>query len=488
MFISLLTVLAVLPMPAQHSLYEQMKAAMNEHSLPLVNLTVETAALNRFSFVSGEIEIADYQRRTDPTSDSVRYQCRLRIRGQKAALLDKKSFAVKLVDDNGGKLDANLFGIRSENSWILDAMAIDRSRMRNRVCFDIWNELSKTPYPTKYDGRNGTLGVFVEVFINGDYNGLYCMTDKIDRKLLGLKKTETGSLGVTVRGLLYKGTGHSNLLSYDMADMNSDTWNSWELQYPDEYPSADTWEPLANLIDFCSPATRDSVFHEKYDDYFYPENLADYHLLTVALNATDNAYKNTFLSVVDIGKGNRFLLTPWDMDGSLGCDYNGSYDETLAWIYRYQEIAPYNRLFHQTQSMDGFKGTVAAKWGELCTTLFSPDSICRRLDDYANMFITSGAWMREREKWDGNPVPLKEDIMEELDYIKGWYAKNYESVCNQYELVRQSVSASHAPTASYPSPLYDLQGRRVAHSQFSTLNSQLKKGVYIQNGKKVVVR
>ena len=35
---------------------------------------------------------------------------------------------------------------------------------------------------------------------------------------------------------------------------------------------------------------------------------------------------------------------------------------------------------------------------------------------------------------------------------------------------------------------YDLQGRRMAHSQSSILNSQLKKGVYINNGKKQVIK
>ena len=52
-------------------------------------------------------------------------------------------------------------------------MAIDRVRMRNRLNFDVWNAMSKTPYATDYDQRNGTQGVFVELFINGQYHGLY---------------------------------------------------------------------------------------------------------------------------------------------------------------------------------------------------------------------------------------------------------------------------------------------------------------------------
>ena len=38
-----------------------------------------------------------------------------------------------------------------------------------------------------------------------------------------------------------------------------------------------------------------------------------------------------------------------------------------------------------------------------------------------------------------------------------------------------------------PSGIYDLQGRKV-NSQFSILNSQFKKGIYIRSGKKVVIK
>lgn len=84
-------------------------------------------------------------------------------------------------------------------------MANDRLRMRNRLCFDVWNEMSQLPYDTKYDRRNGTKGRFVEVFVNEEYRGIYCMSDKIDRKLLGLKKLQKNGSENTVRGVLYKG-------------------------------------------------------------------------------------------------------------------------------------------------------------------------------------------------------------------------------------------------------------------------------------------
>ena len=285
--------------------FASMKAQMTDESLPLVNLTYDESKLNSNSYIEGEIEIVDKQMRTEEGKESVTYKADFKIRGGSSADLDKKSLAVKLFEysKKGKKKDKDVavFGIRVENSWILDAMGYDKMRMRNRVCFDLWNEMSSIPYDTSKDGnpnennpekRNGTKGVFVEVFINGSYNGLYCMSDKIDRKLLNLTKyddndTEDDLEDDAVHGLLYQGhecegdAGH--LLSYDnTADTSKKEWNTWELEYPDNYPSVKAWKPLKDLIDnLCSKNVSDDVFQQNYNDYFYTSNLVDYMVMTL---------------------------------------------------------------------------------------------------------------------------------------------------------------------------------------------------------------
>ena len=472
---------------AQENQYEQMKSQLNDNSLPLVNLTVDISSVNRSNYVQGEIEITDYLRRTDPATETVHYQCKLRYRGASSSGYNKKSFAVKLYDEAGEDLDANVFGIREENSWILDAMAIDRTRMRNRVCFDVWNDMSQTPYETNFDNRNGTKGVFVEVFLNGEYHGLYCMTDKIDRKLLGLKKAKVGDDGdVTVKGLLYKGISWGsgyNLLSYDSnANVDQDTWNSWELQYPDDYPSIDTWQPLMNLIDFCSDETTDEEFEALFNDYFYTDNFADYVVFTLALNVGDNIYKNTFLSVVDITKGHRYMISPWDMDMSLGGNWDGTYNERLSSINQYNGRAPFNRLIKK--NMDGFVSKLTDIWTEYYTTMFAPENIGQRLDNYANMFEASGAWERELGKWNENPVPLKTNIAEEMNYVKGWYVRNYESLCNQFGTPPVTNAIANIREPVFLDNIYTLDGRKIN----ATDTRQLTKGIYIVHGRKVLVR
>ena len=51
-----------------------------------------------------------------------------------------------------------------------------------------------------------------------------------------------------------------------------------------------------------------------------------------------------------------------------------------------------------------------------------------------------------------------------------------------------SVIAISETQSSETNAIYDLSGRRVANSQLSTLNSQLPKGIYILNGKKIIIK
>lgn len=401
-----------------------MTSKSNEKSIPLVNITADTTAISKEEYTPATIEIFDLKERTDGQRLS-KFKCKIRYRGAYSLSFEKKSFAVKLLDESGEDLDANIFGIREENSWILDAMAIDRIRMRNRVCFDFWNKINKTTYDTDYNRRNGTEGVFVEVFINGRYHGLYCMTDKIDRKLLGLKKAKKSDNGdITIRGLLYKGdtwTDATNLRDYDKtAPTDKDTWEGYELQYPDEYPSAETWRPLMDYIDLFQ--TTVTAFTNTYAEYINEDNLSDYAMLFAFFNYGDAPMKNTFLSTANITKGHQFMITPWDMDHSLGGAWDGAYMKTYFDFSKFTTKKPFKTLYNN--NIDGFKDDIRRKYEELSRGILSKESFNEHIDTYARMFTESGAWKREYERWNNNPVPLCEDIQDETRYVKDWFAAN----------------------------------------------------------------
>ena len=165
------------------------------------------------------------------------------------------------------------------------------------------------------------------------------------------------------------------------------------------------------------------------------------------------------------------------MDMSLGGNFDGDYFKELANTDRYDIVAPFNRLM--AKDIDGFNELLRNKWTENYETLFSPMSVAKRFDDYAAQIISSGAWYREVAKWDGNPVPLKKNIYEELSYVKEWYIQNYISLCNHFKTELPSAINNSMSPEMPKSGVYTLDGRRIDRKV-------LQKGIYIVNGKKMV--
>ena len=421
--------------------FDDMVACMSDKSLPLVNVEVDIDSVGFLYFMPGRFTLFEHK---DGATTSQTYSCLVRQRGKTALFLQKWSFAIKLVDEVGEKLDANLLGLRTDNSWILDAMGIDKLRMRNRVCFDIWNEYSHTMWDTKFGNRNGTVGTMVEVFINGDYAGIYHLSDKINRQLLNLRKAKVNDDGsVTVKGVLYKGKGSgvSNaLLDYEEDRTDTTKWNTFELQYPEDYPSLESWQPLMELIDFNGKTQLDYFTAHLYE-WYYTDNLVDYFILLVALGIDDMPYKNTFLSTPDINFEHRYMITPWDMDACLGRNCNGNPQFYTSLLNRLNAFGPFNRIV--AYNIDDFRYRVADRWDELKDSVFSPENIRSHITAIAQRFVDSGAWQREYDLWkdiaesveEGEDyderIIITEDINQEVEYVMNWYQRNYNSITSQ---------------------------------------------------------
>ncbi len=429
-FTLLLIVQAIVANAGDVITYEQLKQQLTEKSLPIVNLSVNLSSVSKDNYTNATIEIADPQKRTDGNTVTT-FNCKVKYRGASSINYNKKSFAVKLLDDSGESLDATVLGIREDDSWILNAMAIDRVRMRDRLCFDIWNDFSTVPYGTDFGNRNGTKGYFVELFVNGNYHGLYCMTDKVNRKLLGVKKVKTDDSGnPIINGVLYKcgdwGIG-AYLQGYYSQSMYNSSWNTWELDYPDDYPNETSYTPLKNFIDYCA-YTSDDDFTSGLDENLYMQNVIDYNVFYLALGLRDNTMKNSFLSIVNINKGKRMLITPWDLDTSLGGEWEGSYHDYVADNDMIMKVMLFSRLWYG--NINKYQTSVADQWRTLSKTILSKDAFNERVDTYVSQFKESGAWEREYNAWNGNPVTLKKDLDEEADYIKTWYSTNFDNLQN----------------------------------------------------------
>ena len=130
--------------------YNQLKSQIGEHSLPLINLVVDLGKVTKPVYTIASMEVCDPLRRMDGNVFTP-FRCKVKYRGNSSMRYEKKSFTIKLLDTYNGEFDVNLLGLRTDDTWVLDAMAIDRIRMRNRVNFDVWNDMSRVPYQTDFN-------------------------------------------------------------------------------------------------------------------------------------------------------------------------------------------------------------------------------------------------------------------------------------------------------------------------------------------------
>lgn len=382
-------------------------------ALPTVSISTDLP-ITKEGYVEGTVTVAG--------EDSVvRRHCRVKFRGSAALTYPKKAFAMKLVEQ-GKKVDDDLLGMCGDGSWMLDAMYIDRGRMRNRVIFDIWNSFCRIPYCQME--RPGIEGRNVELTVNGEYVGIYCLSNMVNRSSLSLKKYDEAN--GKVRGVLYKCVHWAieEQLNTKMTYVPGDTlqFQTFELKYPKKHPTKEAWAPLAELREFCNAdSLSDDEWLPLLDKYFYMDNLVDYAILLVAFNLHDNRLKNTYLSRRDSTAP--FWISPWDMDSSFGGNcWNGTRRDDYGDLSYVSRVQPYKRLFSMRDPF--FFRLLAKRWNELKDNVLSVEHVRSLMMGYAASFDRSGAWSREYDKWSSSEL-LTDNSFDEVDYMMNWYEKNY---------------------------------------------------------------
>lgn len=382
-------------------------------SLPSVYLTFNVSTISKEESVKCHLLIKN---------DSVVFldSCYIHYRGATSLKYEKKNYALKL---NSKK---SLLGITKDDDFILDAMAIDRSRMRNYVAFEIWRRLTESNAPDGSSHRGAfTEGSYCELYVNGAYNGLYCFRNKVTRHLLGVNKNN---------GVIYKysrndySTATLNMPD-SVGDITCESWYDIEIKSPKKKQySKEDWQPILDLLSFAS--TSDSQQSDEYiDQFFFRDNLVDYILFIMSIGAVDNFMHNTYLSAKDMAKDGRLLLTPWDLDGCLG--RNGGDEETKVDEYSFSwavlhDIHPFVPLLQDRNSI--FYNDVKQRWSEVRNTVLSVESIREIVDSLSFMLDSEGMWEKERNRWNNNPVELADNSKIEANYIIDSFIKQHDAL------------------------------------------------------------
>lgn len=334
----------------------------------------------------------------------------IELRGSTAQSFPKKSYRIEFWADSTGteKKDVCLAGLRTDDDWNLLALYNEPLRMNNKTSADIWRKINTLSYQNKEaQAVNGSRMRYSEIFVNGSYQGIYCVAEPVDRKQLKLKKYDDDS-GL-IRGELYKGIkwGPAVFGSLPPYTNGNSIWaNAFEYEYPDEI--AQNWSNLYNLVDFVINSTN-TEFFTNIPAHFNMYNAVDYFIFLNLSRACDNTGKNLFIAKYNVNEA--YFYVPWDLDDTFGNYYDGTKSNVTNDIL---SNGLYDRLFTDF-SENGFRYKLRTKWEALRKDWLTSDNLIQMFNANYDLLKKNGVYERESAA-----CPNYKFDIQYTDYMREW--------------------------------------------------------------------
>ena len=447
-------------------------------NLPIVRLQGQFG----YDYAEGNVMILS----TDATMPFEQMNAKIKWRGgsTNGSNKHKRNYTIKFINHEGKKQKRQFFGLRTHNQWILNAAQVDHARCRNQIGHELWHDMARKPYYIDQapEALTSVRGQFVEVFLNSEYRGIYSLTETIDRDQTQVVKYDEDNH--VFHGQLWKSDAWDGTSMYDIKDYDNtqEYYRGFETKYPefDDVNPTD-YSTLYNAINFVLNST-DDEFSLYLDDYFDIPVLIDYYLLINILVAQDNNGKNMFWACYDKAQDKKLTIAVWDLDCTAGQSYNPAKPHHSGFgpeiDMRTQNLL---KVLDRMIKIPEYNKAVKERYWELYQTHLHPDSLYARYETRIHHFVRGGAAAREEQKWsrDTDIGEFELNLQKELEFIYDWIQRRY-AFLNAGEFYRDNVS-TQLENVDRPvdNRIFDLLGQPI--------NSPMKSGIYIQNGKKIFI-
>jgi len=359
----------------------------------------------------------------------------IKIRGSSSSGFPQKSYRLETRDSTGENRNGPLLNMPSENDWLLISNYYDRSFVRNFLSHEIFRGM----------GHYSPRSRFCEVVINGDYQGVYLLMEKIkaDQHRIDIAKLRahenagddlTG--GYIIKNDNYAQDG-SDSWELQFPAMEEIGWNAVDARFVYVYPDWDTITPqqktyIQNFIETSKNVLYGEDFRDPlsgYQAYFDVRSFVDYVLVS-EVSRNGDAYKKSrfFHKDKESRDGKLHAGPPWDFDWAWKNLFFQKKDGS-GWVhhyeaYGYSDVQPV-RYVNQMMQDAYFSNAVYHRYFNMRQSVLHYDTLCHKIDSVANYL--SNAQARHFEQWDilngdsGDPdTHVPDSYADEIIYLKGW--------------------------------------------------------------------
>lgn len=366
---------------------------------PAPGLVLDSTRLPIFSINSGGVAIPDANKIPasfniidngsgawnyfNQTTYSLTGNMMVELQGFTGPYYPKKNYDFDLIDSVGNKIDTSMLGMPSENDWILKAEYLDLSLIKNAVTYEMSRRM----------GRYAPRTVYCEVLVNGEYMGVYTLTEKVKRD----------SNRVNISKLTLSDTTGVNLSGGYIIEMNINgdpgAWNSTyypinyatcnlPVEFKHVYPKPDSINVLQHYyIKSYVDSFENSLWNADFQNpntgwrKFASEGSFVDFLIVNEFSANYDSYgRSTYLYKNKITHGGKLHIgPPWDYDRAYA-------DGTQAgWVHQITHPGwPYPFWWSKFREDSVYMRHLYCRWHTLRSTTLSTDSFYTYIDSISN--------------------------------------------------------------------------------------------------------
>lgn len=392
-------------------------------TLPLMNLVC-----------SGEIgmdEDADvtmelYDNRAQATARVFTSDGKIHVRGATTSTFPKKGYRISLTTEStGGNTrgnDVSLLGMRQDDDWILYACYNDQEKVRNVFSSNLWKVSCAEDNSLGIDA--GMEYRYLELFLNGEYWGLYALGYPVDS--LQMQIGDDAQESSLYKKYVWAEDDSVSYASYYWNKSGQDT-PSWDLmqEYFLNYEEhTDDSAVLLQGIDIDNAINLSLFINLVQGTDQESGGVIDYR------DASET--KNLYLALYRTDDGVIGLWVPWDLDYTWGNVWGAVENYTMQY-----EVGPeYNHplqcgyLYQIVQNRDTDTETaIYEKYRELRNGAWSEEALNQMLDELEAQIYGSGAFCRDMERWEEGAYADPEDglnifrafVMGRLEAMDSYY-------------------------------------------------------------------
>lgn len=278
-------------------------------NIPQLYLTGNTAGMSKENKVLLDAELKDEHGNIIFTGK----KAKVGWQGNSSTNWPKKNFNMSFLEADGvTKYKFQVFAdVPKNDGYHFKANMEDGTRLRNSLSYRIAESMYSKKLPS---GQRSTMeGHYIEIYINGEYQGFYDFNTKQHETVYGFDDTNPNHL-------MYRGTDNAGGSPEfrALSTNNAEDAGDWE----DKFPATNTAEnraKLNRLIQWVMNCENNSTkFTTELEQYFDKEYLIKYVIYTYVIGGIDNTGNNMNLITFD---GNIWYITFYDLDATWGYDY-----------------------------------------------------------------------------------------------------------------------------------------------------------------------